>query len=482
MSLINNNTNKKFKLGNLLTYGLSFSASAFGILLNFVLARFLKAEQYGELQFFVALATTISQFLIIGLNSFMIREAKNKAQNGEVFNKCASVFFVIVIFFSPILFHVLNNYVLLSYSNTYLSIIVLSISFLIGVNTLITSFFQGKGKYYLSIFFDSLLPKGVLLTISIIFIFLGLNNALYNDYLIFYICIYSTVAIPFVFILFRKINFNFTKKEIFSILFFFGVTVTYSLGNNLTKVLQGGLYKNNVALGIISVSISIVGLVRVFTGVLDNLMKPIFSAKKREGDVSALIDCYRFDLRVNSYVSIPLYLFFIIHPTYFLRIFGETYVVYPFILVFISLANAISDITGPNGTLLAMTGNEKWELINGFIYFGFYILGVLIFSFNKIYGLTIALLIAQSGVNLVKFIETRVLYKRHPIDLKTFITLVIIASFDAGVILCMSFLKLSLVLWILIGILVGITCVIANCFVLSLYRRTDFKRLISLKV
>ena len=467
---------------NIYIYFISFLASAFGIVLNFVLARFLEAEQFGKLQYFVALSTTISQFLIVGLNTFLIREAKNKSQNGEVFNECLSIFFTIALFFLPIVYYFLNNYVLASYSNNFLSLIIVIIAFLMGGVTLTTAYFQGKGKYHFSIFAESLIPKSLLLLISVVFAILGMKQELFNNYLIFYSIIYSLIAIPFILFLFKKINFSFSKNEILSILFFFGVTVTYSLGNNLTKVLQGGLYKNDVALGIISVSISIVGLVRVFTGVLDNLMKPIFSSKKREEDIDGLIDCYRFDLRVNSYVSIPLFIFFIVHPNKFLILFGETYTVYPFILVFIALANAVSDLTGPNGTLLSMTGKEKWELANGFLYFGLYISGVFLFSFDKVYGLTIALLIAQIGVNIAKYIETRILYKQHPINIKTLLTIVLVIVTNFTIIFCLRFLNLELIYWMIIGITIGMSCIFLNCFVLSLYRKTDFKRLLSLRL
>ena len=141
----------KSKIGNILTYGLSFFASAFGILLNFVLARFLEAEQYGKLQFFVALSTTISQFLIVGLNSFLIREAKNEKHNGEIFNKCASIFFVIVIFFVPIIYFVLRTRFLDGFSNPNSIIIILGVAILIGLMSLIAAYFQGSGKYNISI-------------------------------------------------------------------------------------------------------------------------------------------------------------------------------------------------------------------------------------------------------------------------------------------------------------------------------------------
>ena len=98
-----------FKSKNILIYFLSFAASAVGIGLNFFLARALEAEYYGRIQYLVALATTCSQVLIFGINMFLIREAKNAEHKGEIINKCFSLYLMIVVFFVPIIYFVLNN-------------------------------------------------------------------------------------------------------------------------------------------------------------------------------------------------------------------------------------------------------------------------------------------------------------------------------------------------------------------------------------
>lgn len=474
---------KKITKGkNIFIYLLSFLASAVGIFLNFFLARVLEAEYYGRIQYLVALATTCSQFLIFGLNSFLIREAKNEKQKDGVVSKCFSLYLGIIIFFAPIVFYILHNYVTTTANNLFATITVLVVSVLIGFNSLISAYYQGSGKYHLSIIFETLLPKLALLIMAIIFMVIGKLMDFQENYLLFYIIFYSLVAIPFAIILFRKIDFKFTGDEIKSIVFFFGVTVTYSLGNNLTKVLQGGLYRNDVALGIISVSLSIISLVHVFTSVLDNMIKPIFSKKKREGDIEGLLDTYRFDSRANSYFAIPLYLFFIVHPSRFLIIFGESYLAYPYILSILAGANAINDITGPNGTLLAMTGKEKWELFNGFIYFASYFATIFIFSRDGIYGLSFALLVSQCVVNIAKYLEVWKIYKKPPHDLKTILTLIIVMVCNFGVIFVLKFLSINNWVWLGVGIIVGIGLVLLNFFILSLYRKKDFKQLINLRL
>lgn len=479
--MINMKNNKK-TLRNLGTYFLSFIASFVGIFLNFYLARTLEAQAYGKIQYLVALATTFSQFLIFGLNHFLIREANNNRHNGEIFNKCVSCYLILSLFYIPVFFHYSINYASPIQNNLFLTILVVASSFLIGINSIISSYYQGKGKYHLTVLFENLIPKLFLLVLSIVFVLLGRIQTLQNYYLVFYIIIYLVVAIPLVMRNLKNININFEKKDIISIAFFFGVTITYSLGNNLTKVLQGGLYKNDVALAIISVSLNIVSLVRVFTGVLDSIVKPIFAKRFREGDTDGLLSLYRFDTRMNSYVSIPLYIFFIIHPVKFLSLFGNSYLIYSNILTIIALANAVSDLTGPNGTMLAMTGKEKWELFNGFLYFGFYLFFVFVLSFDKVYGLSFSLFVAQIAVNLAKFIEVWIFYKKPPLDLKSIISLLILLASNLIVIFTLKFLTISLLLWFVIGVSVGLALVILNCFVFSLYRKSDFKQLLSLKL
>ncbi len=470
------------KARNFFIYFLSILASFFGIALNFVLARFLEAEQFGKLQYLVALATTISQFLILGMNTFLIREAKNEKHNGEIINKCFSLYFIIVLFFLPIIFFVLKHYVLSTYTNTFLAIAITIMSLMMGLNVLITSYFQGSGKLHLSIIFENLIPKFTLLLISIVFIYLNKTQLLQESYIGFYILIYSFVSIPFSIYLFKKINLNFSKEDIKTILFFFGITVTYSLGNNLTKVLQGGLYKDDVVLGTISVAISIVSLVNIFTSVLDNIIRPIFAKQKRENNIQHMIETYRFETRVNMYISMPLFLFFMINPDKFLNVFGNSYLTFPNILIIIAASSLINCVTGSNGILLAMTGKEKWELFNGILYFAVYFICVFAFSWNKVYGLSFALLASQIVVNAAKYLEVWIIYKKQPLDWKSLLTLVIVGIANFIIIYALRYVNVHLILWFAIGVICGISMICLNFFLFSLYRKQDFKTLINLRL
>ena len=171
-----------------------------------------------------------------------------------------------------------------------------------------------------------------------------------------------------------------------------------------------------------------------------------------------------------------------IHPTMFLAIFGESYIGYPFILTIIAAANAVNDLTGSNGTLLAMTGKEKWELFNGLLYFAVYFISIFVFSFDTIYGLSYALLVSQIFVNIAKYVEVWVLYKIPPLKWKSIFTIIITLIFNFAVIFVLKYLNINMWLWLSLGIVVGIALVALNFFVLSLYKKTDIKKMISLKL
>ncbi len=478
--------NTKVKKGikskiNIITLILSIVASVIGIGLNFFLARTLEAELFGKVQYLIALVNTCAQFMLFGINSFLIRELRNENRGEDTINKAFSLYFIIVILMLPFMFlgiYFLGNY---TYKNALLTLIVIVTAIIFGMDVLVAAYYQGNGKYYLSIIIENLIPRLLLLIFAIVFVVLNILDGFEIYYLIAYLVVYALISIPLTIKTFKKIDTKIHKADFISILFLFGVTVTYSLGNNLTKVLQGSLYKNDVAIGVISISISIVSLVRIFTAALGNIVKPIFAKFQRQNETEKVIEVYRFNTRMNSYLVIPLYLFFIIHSFKFLQIFGSSYTVYPKILLLISVANMISDFFGPNGILLVMTGNEKWELVNGIIYFSSYFLAIFIFSFDKIYGLCWGLLIAQIAVNIAKYIEVYVIFKISPLDIKTFITEILIIVVNLAIIFPLRLID-NIWIWFIVSLAVGCALVLLNCFVLSLYRKKDFKTFLELRL
>lgn len=465
----------KFK--NILPYLLSSIGFLLGIVLNFILARVLGAEQYGEIQYSLSIAMTFSSIIIFGLTWYVIREAKSDKHQGQLMNKAFSLMFTIAIFVLPILYHIITNY--LGYGVTSLTVSILITAVVMSINSLGSAYFQGMGKYSITLIIDNIVPKLFILIVTIIFMAISQMELFQKLYINFYLLIYGIVAIIILKLTYKKINLKFNKNELISISFFFGVTITYSLTTNLMKVFQGSLYDDKVALAIISISLILVGFINIFTNVIMNIAKPLFARLRRENNESELINAYRFITRVTCYISVPFYIFLLTQGQNFLYIFGKSYLQYPTIIILLSAKAFVADISGPNGTMLSMIGKEKWELFNGIVNLISFVLFAYIFSNDIIYGLCYALLFSTLLVNILKYIETWILFKQNPLDIKTITTLIIVFCVD----FCSIFFLRNIdnwIIWLIVGIVVGIITIGTN-FLITLYR-DDFRNLIHLKL
>ncbi len=465
---------KKRKTINLtlITYIFTIVASVLGIALNFVMARIMQAEKYGYIQYSISLYTTISSLIIFGFSNYIIKEASNPQKQGSLMNKCYTIYFFICFFSMPIAYYILENFVLKNEANGTPTLLILFIAVFVGLDILYASLMQGRGKYFLTVFFETLIPKAAMLCFVIILLINGSANHIHEWYLWVCLLVYGLIGCTTLFRTFKKIDFSIEKKDLLSITFFFGVTITYSLTGNLTKVLHGFFFNDLSVLGVISVSTSIVTLVNVFTSVLTSLTKPFFAKVSRNNDTGELMGLYRFVTRCNSYIAIPFYLFFITQGEKFLYIFGESYLTYPFIIIILSIAYMFDCLTGPNGTMLSMTGKEKFELVNGVIHLASFVAYCFIFSFNKIYGFSIAFLLSEITVNLVKYIEVSIIYKTNPVNLKSALSILLCFLIDAIFIIPCKFIE-NIFVWLGVGIVCGLISIILN-FIITPYRKHDF--------
>lgn len=88
---------------------------------------------------------------------------------------------------------------------------------------------------------------------------------------------------------------------------------------------------------------------------------------------------------------------------------------------------------------------------------------------------------AQIAVNIAKYIEVYLIFKITPLDLKTLITEALIILVNILIIFPLKFINILWV-WFLIGIVVGVLLVLLNCFILSLYRKKDFKTFLEIRL
>lgn len=455
-------------------YIFSIISSLISIGLNFFLARTLGAHEYGGLQYFLSLILTTTSFLVFGMVPYLMRESGNE-NNKNVLNRCISYYSIICLFALPIMYFIFKNDNNLQDSLSIWMIIIASIFY--GLVLLFGGYFTGIGKHDISVNIDSLIPKTILFLTSVVFILIYRVSFFNGLFLIIHTFIYFVIGTFLLLRHFRKIDLKTNRQEFISISFFFGTTITNTLTSNLTKVLQVSLFENSVVLAIISISLSIVAVANIFTSVISSIANPIFAKLKRDNENNSVINLLRFITRCNSYICVPLFLFFALHANRFLSLFGSEYTIYPYIFVILSLKTLFTSILGSNGTLLSMTKKENLELINGILHLLSFLILCFVFSFDPIYGLCLSLSISDILISIIKFIEVWFIYKRPPLDIKTIVKILLVIVSNILLIWATKFI-FNNILWFILSGLLGIACIVLN-FIIPIYK-ADFKTLIHL--
>jgi len=422
-------------------------------------ARPLGATLYGKVQYYVGIINILSMIICFGFPSYLIKSSQFESNHKAFFSKTmfAVDFLSIVIF--PCFFLV-SYFALSKLGKDPILITALFIASLVqSLGSILASFLLGVKKPSQSIFIDNILPKGLLLIASMIFIFFGATEDFPTYYIYLYLGIHLACILPFIIKFLSKTKVFFTKKEIISIATFFLISVTYSLNDSIAKVIQGEYSTTFDSVGIFALSTQIISFSTIFSNAITSISRPAFSQLAQAGDDEKLIAFYKKILRVNSYIAIPFIVALCVQSLNVLGLFGPSYQAYPFILIIVGIASLFSTITGPSGTMLAMAGHERFELVNGLISLGLF-LGFSFWLVNlTIYGLPLAILISTIVVNIIKLIEVNVIYKKIPMDMKTIIHLLVLIVLSLGVFYVLSFISNKL-FWIASNLLSGIAIII----------------------
>jgi len=439
---------------------LSALSAVLSLLTTFFIARPLGDVRYGEVQGYVGIMQVLSIVTALGLPDFLTKSTQFAENKKAFFSK----YFFLVCCWSIIVypaFFAISYFFLNMFAHSVLLISITGLAaFAQCIGMLIGGFYLGTYKQTKGIFFESLFPKLLLflLSIALIFVF-SIRDGFYLYYIYGFLAIYGILSIVFIFILVRKTTFRFSKKEIFTVLSFFALSATYSLNTALAKVIGSTYYDSFADVGAFSLSAQIVTLGTLFVSVISSMAKPVFSSLAN--DKEKLILYFQKITRINSYIVIPFCLGFIVQSKSLLSLFGDSFSPYYLILILMSCGTLFANVTGPNGSMLAMANHEKLEIINGIINIGIFLIGAFCFRFLHGVGLALATFMAVFIVNLVKLVEIRVLYKTNPYPLKLIIHLSILIIVCALAFFSVDFIP-NIYIKVCVDCVVGITLIVLS--------------------
>lgn len=462
--------------------------SALGAILSFattfLLTHFLgsteesRAILYGKIQYYLGIITILTMVLKFGFVSFTVKNTQLSSDKKTVFSNVFFAFDLFSIIVFPLFFIISFFFLKKLESNIFLIIVLFFASFFFSLSSLISSFLLGKKRYKSSVFVETIIPKTIQLIIFGIFIILKQYSLLVDLYVLIFALVYFFICLPFIFSFLKRTKIHFTKHEIVSLIIFFLISFEGNAGNSLIKVMQGELYNTtdatiqtqyDVMLGCLSLSIQIVSMGTIFVGVIANIAKPHFAflAKNNQNE---LIDFFKKTIRLSGYISIPFMIAFMTESKQVMSFFGVSS--YPVFLIILAVYGLILAIGGPCGTLLEMSGMEKYELFSGtgnivaFILFSYLLKNV------TIYSLPIGLVIGTAVGKIMNIIFISIKFKKNPIDFTGLFYLLILT-----IVSYIAFSKISLISnfygWLIVNIVVGLA-LIAIGFICSPYKEDKY--------
>lgn len=134
----------------------------------------------------------------------------------------------------------------------------------------------------------------------------------------------------------------------------------------------------------------------------DAVAGPRIAAAHRVGDLSEIARTWRQAVAIILTLSLPLFILTLVFPGLVMQLFGSAFAQGTTVLRILALAQFINVLTGPIGSILIMTGGERYSLANSLLSLGIALAAAL--TLIPLYGLTgaaIASALTLSVRNLV---------------------------------------------------------------------------------
>jgi O-antigen/teichoic acid export membrane protein len=185
---------------------------------------------------------------------------------------------------------------------------------------------------------------------------------------------------------------------------------------NIQSVFIGTM--NTIAgVGVFGVASQITSVSGEFSSSISSTSKPVMAELQDRGDVRQMERIYQTANKWVAIVQIPIFLLMVIFPSAILSIFGESYVDGSTALIILAVASFIKVITGMGGIIIDMAGYTNLKLLNSVLRLGLYIgLDYLLIPRFGLVGASIAVLVGEGGVNLLRLAQVYFIFGILPVN------------------------------------------------------------------
>ena len=125
-------------------------------------------------------------------------------------------------------------------------------------------------------------------------------------------------------------------------------------------ILMLGSFFDQESVGIYNAALKVSMLAYIALMAINSIAAPKFSELYSSGDLIALKSLVQKSTKTIFWLTFPVVLVFALFPTQILSVFGDEFKIAAFSLIILSIGKMFSAICGSVGTLLQMSGNQKY--------------------------------------------------------------------------------------------------------------------------
>jgi O-antigen/teichoic acid export membrane protein len=179
-----------------------------------------------------------------------------------------------------------------------------------------------------------------------------------------------------------------------------------------------GTLNTITGVGVFSVASQITTVSGEFSSSINTTSKPIIAELHDRGDIKQMERIYQLTNKWVIMVQIPIFLFMVIFPKPILSIFGDGFADGATALIILAVADFVNVSTGMGGIIIDMAGYTKLKLFNSFVRLALYIvLDYLLIPRWGLVGASVAVLVGEGSVNLLRLLQVYVIFRILPFNL-----------------------------------------------------------------
>jgi len=389
------------------SFGLTLLSSGLFFGFNFLIAKILGAEVYGQISYYLSFIQIL--ILVISFNYAALYMGNKITREDEntfsLFMSVESISLLVIV--SPAYF-ILYNYI----PDSTLVILMILIAYFSTLTSLIGLEFNSKKEIPQSILYSTLLPRALLAVIFLVLLSIGLATP--KSYL--YTCLFTFIVITGYF-LFKFHPKFYLKKE-----FFHRAWKFYLLGiigasfKPLANILQKEYYGYSEVANLSLALLFLAGFYLIGS-VLVKFVLPKIHEAWRDKDLEYIEMLYSNNTTLEVLLISPIVVFFLLNMEIIVSFLGSSYNLLPMYLLILMIGFLPDLFTGITGNLLRATENEKYEIFNEIIVLSSG-LGLIYLLREYQYGVVLAIAISSFLYNISKFLEVYIVLKIKPFNVK----------------------------------------------------------------